>query len=87
MVRNGLSGLFLAYRLLRVLLLVFHLSSGDVKLVAAHCPVINFSRRDIACDQATTMRAGVLMLFLFFDSSIPEQTGCRTLSGDQFAPS
>jgi len=72
MVRNGLSGLFLAYRLLRVLLLVFHLSSGDVKLVAAHCPVINLSRRDIACDQATTMRACVLTLFLFFDGSIPD---------------
>ena len=71
-VRNGPSGLFLAYRLLHVLLLVFHLSSGDVKPVAAHCPVINLSRRDIACDQATTMRACVLMLFLFFDGSIPD---------------
>ena len=65
-VRNGPSGLFLAYRLLHVFLLVFHLSSGDVKPVAAHCPVINLSGRDIACDQATTMRACVLMLFLFF---------------------
>ena len=71
-VRNGPSGLFLASRLLRVLLLVFHLSSGDVKPVAAHCPVINLSRREIACDQATTMRACVLMLFLFLDCSIPD---------------
>ena len=71
-VRNGPSGLFLAYRLLPVLLLVFHPSSGDVKPVAAHCPAINLSRRDIACDQATSMRACVLMLFLFFDGSIPD---------------
>ena len=71
-VRNGPSGLFLASRLLRVFLLVFHLSSGDVKPVAAHCPVINLSRREIACDQATTMRACVLMLFLFLDCSIPD---------------
>ena len=71
-VRNGPSGLFLASRLLRVLLLVFHLASGDVKPVAAHCPVTNLSRREIACDQATTMRACVLMLFLFLDCSIPD---------------
>ena len=71
-VRNGPSGLFLAYRLLHVLLLVFHLSSADVKPVAAHCPVINLSRRDIACDQATTMRACVLMLLLFIDFSITD---------------
>ena len=60
-----LGYLLLAYRLLRVLLLVFHLSSADVKLVAAHCPAVNSPRADVACDQSPTARACVLMLFPF----------------------
>ena len=42
------SGLPLAERLLRVLFLLLHPSSADVKSVATHGPVVNLSRRDSA---------------------------------------